>query len=835
MDPGFELQSLGTPPKSPWTAHTAAEISTKAQSPYENVFFRGTRGIATPGLDANTHFGRKILPPRKAADTPKIWFNIDFRNVPQPAGSSLPDERITGAYRFYLGRGPGHSGAVEMGASSRHFFVKNGEKGYQKIRDLELGRWYNLQLGVDLRTKTYSGTIGFPGSVTRFENISFTPNWDGVIDQFFVDRFGPRGGPTPARHLDNVSIRTTPIRPVEKRAGDDTKELRIDLAAPYFSSRALNGSRRNTEGHEGVHVWSPPGKPLPIVGMNMTKETKKIPGTARPGKIFVHPDQKDGVGIAWRSPISGKVRITGRISDAHDCGDSVVWHMDHLGVRGFSSLAEGAVEKNSEQSLTGKVKGKLDAVEVEVGDYLQLIVLPKGNYGCDLTQVELRIDEIGGTRSWSLEEDFARANFASNPHGDRHGNERTWAYFVSPPDRGRSLLPSTFVTVSPAELRERRAKLAKLDEKILEIGPRVAALKKEMPYGRVYGVIEGTKPSDAVVQLRGDPKKPGKLTPRRNLEILGGEKLSEPTKTSGRLELANWIARPENPLTARVMVNRIWQYHFGSGLVETANDFGTRGHAPSHPELLDWLASEFVKSGWSVKHMHRLILKSRVYGLASRPRTAVIDESSSAAWLSPEREDTRRKLFGRYSHRRLEAEAIRDAMLTVSGKLDRRPGKEHPFPPSSSWGFTQHGPFYATYPTNKRSVYLMTQRLKRHPFLTLFDGADTNASTARRTETTTPTQALFLLNSEFVHEQGMMFARRLQDEGNDHVARIRAAFEHALGRPANGEEVARSLAFVETYRDNLASTGTPEPERESAAWSAFTRTLLVRNEFLFVE
>src|SRR5262249_17884959 len=155
---------------------------------------------------------------------------------------------------------------------------------------------------------------------------------------------------------------------------------------------------------------------------------------------------------------------------------------------------------------------------------------------------------------------------------------------------------------------------------------------------------------------------------------------------------------PNNPLTARVMVNRIWQYHFGKGIVPTPNDFGSRGTAPTHPELLDYLAAQFIKSGWSTKAMHRMIMIWHVYQLAStdNPRNAQIDQNNDLLW--------------RFNRRRLSAEEIRDAMLAASDSLERTMGEAHPFPPESEWHYTQHKQFFAVYDNNRRSVYLMQQR-----------------------------------------------------------------------------------------------------------------------------
>ena len=216
-----------------------------------------------------------------------------------------------------------------------------------------------------------------------------------------------------------------------------------------------------------------------------------------------------------------------------------------------------------------------------------------------------------------------------------------------------------------------------------------------------------------------------------------------------------------------------------------------------------------------------MIVLSRAYQLSG---------SADATLLSG---DPNNLLLGRYSLRRLDAEAIRDSMLAISGKLDRSMGGPHPFPPSSSWGFTQHAPFSAVYDTNRRSVYLMTQRLKRHPFLALFDGADTNASTPHRIPTTVPTQALFLMNDPFVHEQAFAFADRVLSQSKEERERIRIAYEMSLARtpqPLEYEEVSR---FLKAYRAKRNGVAAEIAERES--WAAFARTLLARNEFLFVQ
>jgi Protein of unknown function (DUF1553)/Protein of unknown function (DUF1549)/Planctomycete cytochrome C len=333
-----------------------------------------------------------------------------------------------------------------------------------------------------------------------------------------------------------------------------------------------------------------------------------------------------------------------------------------------------------------------------------------------------------------------------------------------------------------------------------------------------YAVMEG-KPHNVKIHKRGEHLQPGEEAPRRNLTILTGEPVPADAG-SGRLQLAGWMTDPRNPLTARVMVNRIWQHHFGIGLVATENDFGTRGQRPSHPELLDYLAHHFVTSGWSIKAMHRLILLSRTYQLGG--------ENTSS-------KDPENRLLGRRTPIRLDAEAIRDSLLFVSGNLDRTTGGPHPFPPVDSWGFTQHNPFFAVYETKRRSVYLMTQRLKRHPFLALFDGPDANASTARRLLTTVPTQALFFLNDPFVHEQSAGLARKLHEAASDAKARSQRLYLITLCRPPADEDLQRDGAFLQKYRQQLERINVPTEQREEKALAALVRTLFARNEFLYID
>ena len=197
--------------------------------------------------------------------------------------------------------------------------------------------------------------------------------------------------------------------------------------------------------------------------------------------------------------------------------------------------------------------------------------------------------------------------------------------------------------------------------------------------------------------------------------------------------------------------------------------------------------------------------------------------------------DPQNNWLSHFGRRRLDAEEIRDSLLLLGGNLDRSCGGPHPFPAVQTWGFSQHAPFSDVYETNRRSVYLMTQRLRRHPFLALFDGPDTNVSTAHRDSTTVPTQALFLMNDPFVHDESSRFAERLIAKSTNESQRIASAFEQAFARPPDAEEREQSAQFLATYRRELAPSESTAEGIVKMSWAAFARTLFARNEFLFID
>ena len=340
---------------------------------------------------------------------------------------------------------------------------------------------------------------------------------------------------------------------------------------------------------------------------------------------------------------------------------------------------------------------------------------------------------------------------------------------------------------------------------------------------------ERYKPPKSYFLERGDYMSRGPEVQPGFLEVLGDFGIpaailpADKRVTTGRRRaLAEWIASQENPLTARVMVNRIWQHHFGRGLVTTASNFGRMGRLPSHPELLDWLATEFVRSGWSVKHMHRLILSSETYRRAS--------EFDAAPALKADPENT---LLWRYPLRRLEGEAIRDVILAVSGNLNLQAGGPPYFPPvpervresvaKGIWSVTDEGP-----EVWRRGVYSYFKRGMKYPMFEVFDQPDPNVTCEARTVSTVPTQALTLLNNEFVLQQARAFAARvLKTAGAEQDSQVRMAYRLAFSREPSPAELRENVAFLNRQ---LAANGNSTYE----ALADLADVMINLNEFVYI-
>lgn len=402
----------------------------------------------------------------------------------------------------------------------------------------------------------------------------------------------------------------------------------------------------------------------------------------------------------------------------------------------------------------------------------------------------------------------------------------------------RKIVDAAKAATSATELRSERKKLDERRKKAKkELQSKLQAERDELRLRErgnlppeipvAYAAVDGT-PGNARVQQRGNPETLGQEVARGDLSGLPfGKRLAIGSNESGRKQLAEWLTSTDHPLTARVIVNRIWMWHMGKGLVATPSNFGTRGLPPSHPELLDHLASEFMANGWSIKKLHRAILKSRTWQLAST--------GGARQWSA----DPENRLYWRMDRRRLDAEAIRDAALAVAGPADgldlARPGP-HPFPPLHRWNWTQHNPFREIYPSRHRSVYLMTPRLQRHPYLALFDGPDTNATTGARSQSTVPLQALYLMNGDEATARAKALANRILHRETEATesASIELAYRLVYCRLPMPEETKAAKDYLTRYARANDKAGNPEKAR-LAAWTSWCRTLLASNEFVYID
>ncbi|TWU57685.1 Planctomycete cytochrome C [Rubripirellula reticaptiva] len=381
-------------------------------------------------------------------------------------------------------------------------------------------------------------------------------------------------------------------------------------------------------------------------------------------------------------------------------------------------------------------------------------------------------------------------------------------------------------TATVAEKRKMHDELEEMLGKARNAGNQLAAFLKKMPEIPTAYAVRDIEPVDAAIQIKGEPNRPGATVPRKFPDVLGGYALTDEAASngSGRLELAKWITDPDNPLTARVIVNRVWQRHFGRGLVPSTSDFGLRGETPSHPKLLDWLANDFIQNGWSLKHLHHTIMTSRTYQLSSR---------DVIAKLAPNLvQDPDNRLHWRFNRQRLDAESIRDTLLMIGGNLDLSPQQDpYPFPPRDKWEFTQHHPFNANYDSNRRSVYQMTKRLTAQTYQQTFDGPDPNACTSSRDESVTALQALYFINDDFLHDQAGLIAQRFVSQHDNDTARIEDAFLTILNRPATTEEVDWMSEHLRAVGKRLADT----KDLDKRAWTSLTLSLLRLNEFLYLD
>ncbi len=349
-------------------------------------------------------------------------------------------------------------------------------------------------------------------------------------------------------------------------------------------------------------------------------------------------------------------------------------------------------------------------------------------------------------------------------------------------------------------------------------------LEENLPKLPSAMAVEDGQPENIRIHFRGSHLTQGAVVPRRFPKVFEGESPPIGNDRSGRMELAHWLTSPENPLTARVFVNRLWHWHFGAGIVRSPDNFGLLGEQPTHSEPLDWLADELMRGEWSTKRMHRLILSSSLARMSSQ-------KSDRSLAIDPEN-----RLWWRVPRKRLEAEAIRDSLLAVSGRLDLAmggsllPTENHKYV-SNTGGALDEAAFH----NGRRSVYLPAIRSEVYEVLQAFDFADPAVVSGARQSTTVAPQALFMMNSELVAECSKSMAERiLADTSQDPRARVRGLYMSAFSRYPTDQETENALNYVQYYATRWQAAH-PEESDEAVlrAWQSLCRSILAANEFVF--
>ncbi|NBV86457.1 MAG: DUF1549 domain-containing protein, partial [Verrucomicrobia bacterium] len=538
---------------------------------------------------------------------------------------------------------------------------------------------------IDLTSRAF---LGLTLSCARCHDHKFDPltnrDYYALAGIFFsssiLESFTPKGA---GEKLMRIPIVSGEEEQKLKLARQSVREIDARLnekLEPFTEVEAQVG------GNPGLSVWKGRSAPHPMLVINASDSSAGMATWKLPAKsIAVHPGQKLPATISWRSPVSGKVKCAFELKDADpNCGDGIVWVLRH----GEKTLATEPMNN----ATTSEPREFSE--EVQKGDLLQLIIRPRAEYTCDMTQVALKIEDASG-KIWDVAEALI--------NGAKQGEKDLWWIGAG---EGSSLGKDTPEGKALAASRQKAAE--ELEKFTFTQGLREGGISKTR--------YEGFH--DAAIHKRGRYDTLGETVPRGFPALLTKQQPSLGKSASGRLELARWITSPENPLTARVFVNRVWQHHFGEGIVRSSNNFGKLGTPPTHPELLDWLAAEFIRSGWRIKDLHRLILHSAAYQRSSTPEPAAREK------------DPDNRFFSHQNRHRLSAEELRDSLLRFAEKLDPKLG----------------GKAEVDIQNPRRTLYLRTIRSDRSTFQALFDGADPASIVEKRVEATVAPQSLFLLN-----------------------------------------------------------------------------------------
>jgi mono/diheme cytochrome c family protein len=450
--------------------------------------------------------------------------------------------------------------------------------------------------------------------------------------------------------------------------------------------------------------------------------------------------------------------------------------------------------------------------------------------GEDLKSIKLATDNLKGLQFASL----GTFRFEANGQGFVLITNAASEGYVTV-DAVQFLPADDAAAETPVAAKESK-KAQELKTKLSQLEKELKALEKDrQPRPEVMSVAEDEAPENAKVHIRGSIRNLGAEVPRGFIQAaLRPGAPSIPADTSGRLQLAQWITSRDHPLTSRVMVNRVWHWLFGAGIVRSTDNFGSTGEAPSHPELLDYLAVKFMEDGWNLKRLVKEMVMSRTYRQSSMGQGARGKESELHAPSSmphAREADPDNRLLSRMNRKRLDAECIRDAMLAAAGTLQRDlggPGVQATAVDAND-SKVQNLEYGYTFADTRRSVYTPAFRNVRHPLFEVFDFADINQPIGQRTTSTVATQALFLMNSPKVIEQARNAAESVLKAESDTTKRIHSAFQRSLQRPPNDKELAQVREFLDS-----STSGNATAEESRDLWARFIQTLWATPEFRFL-
>ncbi|HAB17501.1 MAG TPA: hypothetical protein DCE44_13745, partial [Verrucomicrobiales bacterium] len=629
LDGDFEMQAPAAGGSKgvlvpPWVYEGPIAVTTEAQSPFKHLHALGAVGAQIPGGTNSYRLGQALPPGHRHHRGERLYVNLDFC----PLTNSTPSH---GSHRFWIGSQEGIP-AAEVFISAESISLNIGDHR-QTLRSLPLNQWQNLQISLDPTAQRISGSIGSPGDVVTFQDIPLSPSWTGQVDYVCVESNEPVDNPLPGLKLDNLGVQTMPFSAVS------TNAVLVASSRTGPDPAVLANQLKQLAGHDGdfelqddgkppVKPWGPGPKSVVTISAESQSPFHNLFG---PGQLGIHLPNSgayNGFGQTltnrWKADSMGQLFASFDFRcSSQEAGGEGSWRY-YLGHGAGSSPAVELFITGS-QFFRRSGDQREPAGKLQIGEWYQVQL-----------NLDLRAKRYTGVIATRTERTEFSGQFASNWDGsidytfiDSYGHlagvkpALDADNFVIGENPLVPLGASEIALANEAQ-HARREQAAELRSQLAAAASETDKARRELdqlladgPVPMAYGTVEGT-PHNARLQQRGEPEKLGDEIPRGFLRVLGGGALPTNVRGSGRLELAEWLTRPDNPLTARVIVNRGWQMHIGRCLVSTPNNFGKMGGKPTQPELLDWLAHWFMENGWSVKKLHRLLVTSQGYRQSSQ-------------------------------------------------------------------------------------------------------------------------------------------------------------------------------------------------------------------------